>query len=114
MRLPPIEPGSDWKWALGLTILIEVTTCLVRFGIGLETTRDTAFVGSLTFGWRIHHGYIGILMVLLARAFPEGHLLRHWGLRIGGALFASDMIHHFAVLWPVTGSPEFDLRYPGV
>jgi hypothetical protein len=27
-------------------------------------------------------------------------------------LVISDIIHHFLVLWPVTGSPEFDLRYP--
>ncbi len=25
---------------------------------------------------------------------------------------ASDIIHHFAVLWLIEGSPEFDLFYP--
>jgi hypothetical protein len=28
------------------------------------------------------------------------------------SLIASDLIHHFLVLWPLTGSPHFDLTYP--
>jgi len=27
-------------------------------------------------------------------------------------LFLSDIVHHFLVLWPITGNPEFDLFYP--
>ena len=79
--------------------------------LGDLTVRETQVLRGLTEGRS--NKDIGRLLGLLARAFPEGQLLRHWGLRIGGALFASDLIHHFAVLWPVTGSPGFDLRYPG-
>jgi hypothetical protein len=27
-------------------------------------------------------------------------------------LIFSDLAHHFIVLWPITGSPEFDIIYP--
>jgi hypothetical protein len=32
-------------------------------------------------------------------------------LAIGIGLFISDMIHHFVVLWIITGNPQFDLLY---
>ena len=35
-----------------------------------------------------------------------------WMLAIGLGLFFSDLIHHFLVLWPVVGSPQFDFFYP--
>lgn len=96
-------------WIVGLTVVFETLTLALRFGAGLESTRDTAPLGRLTFGLRIHHSYIGALMMLAA------HWLRGpwkmWTLRIGAALLASDLIHHFAVLWPVVGSPQFDLTY---
>ena len=31
---------------------------------------------------------------------------------IGIALALSDAVHHFLVLWPIVGSPQFDLVYP--
>jgi hypothetical protein len=34
------------------------------------------------------------------------------GLAIGLGLFFSDVIHHFLVLWPIEGNPQFDLWYP--
>lgn len=96
-------------WAL----VFEVLTCVFRFGFALESTRDTASsIGRLTIGMRIHHSYIGIACVGLAfwleQRFPRSsfHLLA-----IGIGLFVSDMIHHFVVLWIVTGNPQFDLLY---
>lgn len=102
----------DLWWALGLTALFEAVTCLFRFGLGMQSTRDTGTVGAWTFGLRIHHGYVGVVMVAVAFAFPAGGWLRAWLLRIGLALVLSDLAHHFLVLWPVTGSPHFDLTYP--
>ena len=29
----------------------------------------------------------------------------------GVGLFVSDMVHHFLVLWPLTGTPEFHIKY---
>ncbi len=102
---------AQWPWVLGLTVLFEVVTYGLRFGLGRESRRDFAFVGRLTFGWRVHHGYIGLGMVLLASLWPLAPFVQLWGTRIGWALFWSDAVHHFGVLWPITGSPEFDLRY---
>lgn len=97
-----------------LTLLFECLTIALRFGLQLESTRDTAStIGWLTFGIRIHHGYCGLLLVLVAWGISrEAPRLSRWGYVLGWALFLSDMIHHFLVLWPLTGSPQFDLFYP--
>ena len=98
-----------------LTLLIESVTLLFRFGFGLEATRDTASsVGRLTFGLRIHHGYIGLLLLPVAAYLRSRFPFSPWPSRLlalGGAMALSDFIHHFLVLWPVTGSPQFDLWY---
>ena len=101
-------------WVVGLTILFELMTCVLRFGMQLESTRDTAStIGLLTCGVRIHHSYIGGLIMLAACWFWERFpRLAWWGLVLGLSLFLSDLIHHFLVLWPITGSPQFDLFYP--
>ncbi|MEZ6061664.1 MAG: hypothetical protein R3C19_15055 [Planctomycetaceae bacterium] len=97
-----------------LTIVVESVTCFLRFGCRLQSTMHTAStIGSLTCGIRIHHGYIGGVMMLAAcllwDRFP---LATKWLLIAALALLLSDAIHHFLVLWPVTGSPQFDLVYP--
>ena len=96
------------------TAVIEALTCISRFGFGLQSTRDSAStIGRLTFGVRIHHGYIGIALILLAIVMERfGPRLTRWMFVAGMALFLSDMIHHFLVLWPNTGHPQFDLVYP--
>ncbi len=101
-------------YSAALTAVIEAVTVLLRFGLRLESTRDTAStIGRLTGGIRIHHGYIGLLLILIAAA-----VLRRWPLPgrwllVGGiALVCSDLVHHFLVLWPIVGSPQFDLFYP--
>ncbi len=104
-----------WKdicWIAGLTVLFEGVTCLFRFGWGMESTRDTGVLRHLTFGLRIHHGYLGVLLAGAAFLFPREWRLRKWCLYVGMALVASDLAHHFLVLWPITGDPHFDLTYP--
>lgn len=98
-------------WIVGLTLAIEAVTVALRFGFGLESTRDTAALASISMGLRIHHGFMGLLMLLAARWQPARW--RPWNVRFGAALVASDLIHHLLVLWPMTGSPQFDLTYPG-
>jgi hypothetical protein len=107
------EVKENARWIAGLTTLMEGGTCFGRFILDVQSTRDTGFVGRFTFGLRIHHEYVGLLLVFLSRRISsERNRRRVWGIRFGWALFASDMIHHFLVLWPVTGSPEFDPVYP--
>jgi hypothetical protein len=50
-----------------LTVLFEGITAFCRFGLDLESTRDTAStVGLITLGLRIHHSYLGLLLVAIA------------------------------------------------
>ncbi|MEO2020110.1 MAG: hypothetical protein ABGZ53_37745 [Fuerstiella sp.] len=103
-----------YLWAIAFTVIFEVITCAMRFGLRLESTRDTAStIGRLTCGLRIHHSYIGVVIMLLAcwlwDRYPKASW---WMLAIGLGLFFSDLIHHFLVLWPVVGSPQFDFFYP--
>jgi len=104
-------------WAFALTIVIELITILFRFGFKLEATRDTArFVARWTRGFRVHHGYWGVPLLLVATPallLPVGPMLASaWVMILGLALIKSDLVHHFLVLWPITGSHDFDLVYP--
>ena len=94
-----------------LAIPIEAVTAGFRFGAGLQSTRDTAWIARFTFGLRIHHGYVGLLLLLLASIGTASRLRRNALLIVGIALLFSDLFHHFLVLWPITGSPQFDLFY---
>jgi hypothetical protein len=111
------DPFIAWKvLACGLLLacVVELLTVFARFGLGLESTRDTSAVSSLTFGIRVHHGYFGVLLAAAALSWPWGRPgIRNLMLMLGAALVASDLVHHFLVLWPITGSPQFDLFYPG-
>jgi hypothetical protein len=93
-----------------LTIVLETITCAFRFGLDLQATRDTRVVAKYTKRVRIHHVYLGVAVLGLGLALPPIGVQA--ALIIGGALALSDLIHHFFVLWPLTGSHEFDLRYP--
>ena len=102
------------KNTIVLTILMELLTVFLRYGCKLEWRKVSAsIVGKWPLGIRIHHGYIGVLMVLWAVfGLKPDTPLYDWNLIIGWSLFLSDLIHHFLILWPIEGNPQFDLRYP--
>lgn len=97
-----------------LTVVIEIVTCMLRFGYHLESTRSTASsIGRLTAGVRIHHSYIGLFVILIACwQWDRRPKVGFWLLGTGLALIFSDLIHHLVVLWIVVGDPQFDLVYP--
>ena len=111
------EKISDFSWkraivfGLGLAVLIELVTVFLRFGLGLESHTDSSFIGHFTFGWRIHHGYPGVLLLLVSPLI-KNLFWRNLFIIAGTGLLVSDIVHHFCVLWPVVGNPEFYLRYP--
>ncbi len=103
-----------WIQATGLAILltavIEGFCILFRFGFGLDATRDTCFLAPYTFGFRLHHGFIGVLLVMMM--LPARNAGWKWVLFIAGlGLVLSDAVHHFAILPVFTGSTHFDLTY---
>lgn len=102
-----------WRPILIWTVLVEILTCVLRFGAKLESTRDTAStIGRMTFGLRIHHSYIGAAIALLAVFLLDRYpRLARCCLIAGAALIFSDLIHHFAVLAYFVGDPQFDLWY---
>lgn len=99
--------------SLIVTAVIEGITILFRFGFGLQANKHTAStVGHLTKGVRIHHGYVGVFLIVVIIAIRQRvTLLFAPTLVLGIALLASDIIHHFLILWPITGHHEFDWVY---
>lgn len=98
-------------WGLALAAVIEVVTAFTRFGLGMSATRDTTWLAPLTGGLRIHHAYYGLVLVAVS-LLVKGRFWKNALLIVGVGCFVSDMVHHFLVLWPITGSPQFDLMYP--
>lgn len=103
---------SDWIAIAVITLLMEVFTCFLRFNLGWKARRDTRFLAPFTFGLRIHHGYVGLAILAVCWFISGESAVRTWALWIGAGLFVSDVVHHFLVLWPIVGSPEFDVFYP--
>lgn len=101
---------DNWHWGLLWGLAYEFITCVFRFGLRRTARRDMAWIGRWTWGIRLHHGYLGGLALLAAWPLPPG-LVRSILVQFGVAMIVSDAVHHFLVLWPVTGSPEFDLFY---
>jgi len=99
-------------WIAILTLVIEAITALLRFKFGIQATQSTAFIGNFTFGIRIHHGYFGIILLLVSLIPTLPIYLRNMLLVLGSSLLLSDLIHHFVVLWLVTGDAQFHLKYP--
>jgi hypothetical protein len=107
-----------------LAVLFELVTVILRFGLGWKSPERTRPLARLTKGWRIHHGYPGL--VLMPAAVPvhglipgaeSPFLMLAWLgpilLAVGIMLAVSDLIHHAIVLPRYAGSHEFELTYPG-
>lgn len=107
-----VSPTEAIVGCLLLTALFEIITCFLRFRLRLEACCSTAAVGGFTGGLRIHHAYVGLVVMMLGMPWAAPHPLFTWSAVVGSALVLSDLVHHFLVLWPMTGSPEFDLFYP--
>src|SRR5262245_40662926 len=67
-----LSPKQVLIWGLVAAFLMEALTLALRFIFLLESTRDTAMIGNMTLGLRVHHGYIGLFLMLLGWCFPRG------------------------------------------
>lgn len=111
------ERSRRWRLVrlvLGLTLLFESLTAFARFGLGLRSNEATrSYVAVFTGGLRVHHGYLGALLLGVAfLALRERPRAREGLMILGAALLLSDLVHHFLVLWPLTGDPSLDVFYP--
>ena len=92
-------------------VFIEIITCIGRFGFDISMKEKEGTITKLTFGVRIHHGYVGAFCLISAfvvtRFKPTRGFITNL-LYIGGwALLISDIIHHFIVLYLMVGKTEF-------
>lgn len=94
-----------------LTTAIESVSAFFRFALEMTSQNDTAFMASYTFNLRIHHGYFGVLLLLIALFFKDKQPMKNSSIIIGWSLILSDLIHHFIVLWIFTGNHDFFLTY---
>ena len=95
-------------------LLVEAATLALRFGFGWTSPEKTSGVSRFTRGWRVHHLYPGLVLLAVAALVPMAAPLRNLAWMTGIMLALSDALHHFAILWPLTGDHEFDLRYPSL
>ena len=107
-----LSTGEVMLLTLFLSVILESITAFLRFGLGVRADKTAPFIKRLTFGIRVHHGYIGALLLFAAWIVREPVYIHNFALILGGSLAISDFIHHVLVLWPITGSPQFHLKYP--
>ena len=93
-----------------LAFAFETITSLGRFVFKLQAQRDFRWLGKFSFGYRIHHGYWGVILILTAMTLFSG-IWRDYLMVVGWALFVSDFVHHFFILKPITGHHEFYIKY---
>ena len=116
--LPPLNKPSGWRTrqmvllVVVLSLLIELLTAAMRFGLGSQAASPSDLVKTCTLGLRVHHLYLGAVCLLLAVALRRRLAMRNLLVVIGAALVLSDLAHHFLVLWPITGHHEFYFVYP--
>ena len=79
-----------------LTIIIELITCLFRFGFKIKAKEFQKKHCKLYFGKRIHHAYFGPIFLIISLFF--NNFAQVILISLGISLILSDLIHHFIVL----------------
>lgn len=87
---------------IGLTILFELLTVAPRLLLKVRSRDVQKRIGMP----RIHHGYVGMLFLVLPYLFPA-YASALW--IIGWALILSDLVHHYTVL-PLLSITEIDMN----
>lgn len=85
------------------TFAIEFATIIARFGFHLRSgvlQRRMRFLH----GIRLHHGYVGILLLIWAVVGPSPNA---WFWVSGISLISSDILHHWCILRWMTGTSEW-------
>ncbi|MFH0951969.1 MAG: hypothetical protein V1838_02135 [Patescibacteria group bacterium] len=93
-----------------LAVFFEMVTSLFRFAFYHLVIRFHRTVAILTGGYHVHHAFIGIIFLIIGLIIADPGV-KNIAIFIGVGLLVSDLLHHFVVLWIVTGQHEFQLRY---
>ncbi|MGV6814740.1 MAG: hypothetical protein ACWA5W_07010 [Phycisphaerales bacterium] len=93
-------------------LLFELLTIVLRFRFKMTSPTHTRPIGKLTGGYRIHHGYPGIGMIMLIPLVPFQTVLSSLVIIVALMLFVSDLIHHAIILPIFAGGHEFEIKYP--
>ena len=93
------------------TMLMEGALCVGRFGLGVSMKEHEGTITRYTLGVRIHHGYVGaVVLLVVATGRLVGVPWKPWSrivTVVAWSLVLSDAIHHFLVLYLITGATEF-------
>lgn len=91
--------------------VIEIATCIGRFGFGISMKENESAITELTFGVRIHHCYVGAFFLPLTFVVTlfktKRGLITNLLYVAGWALLIQDIFHHFVVLYLIVGNTEF-------
>lgn len=100
------------KVVIYTAIFIELFTVLTRFAFKVSS-KEVYVKIMRKFGlkkfYHIHHMFLGIAAALFFYLFQHETLFS-----IGLGIMASDIIHHFFVLWILLGNPEFHIVYKDI
>jgi hypothetical protein len=112
----PANQRRQWAreagWVAAVVALSEALAFANLATVGWNATRDTSWLAPWTFGLRPHHLHVGLVLLLGAWIARRRLTARTWLVRVGIGLIIADTLHHFLVLWPMTGEHGFDLMYP--
>ncbi|MBO6512953.1 MAG: hypothetical protein JJ974_03165 [Phycisphaerales bacterium] len=97
---------------LAAALLFELATIFLRFGFNLSAPKVTKPLSRFTNGYRIHHGYPGLALLLLIPLFPLSQNMESLAIIIALMLAISDAFHHALILPILSGHHEFDIKYP--
>ncbi|MEK6846875.1 MAG: hypothetical protein AABY16_01775 [Nanoarchaeota archaeon] len=97
-------------WLIIITaVIVEIITIVGRFKFNISTKNFWVSVMrhfNKKHWVHVHHIFLGLIISALALIL-ESNL----ALNLGIGIALSDAVHHFLVLWPLVGSPEFHIMY---
>ncbi len=97
-------------WFIIITaVIIEIITIIGRFKFNISTKElwTSLMKHYNRRHWvHMHHVFLGLIIVAISLIVKN-----NLALNLGIGIILSDAIHHFVVLWPLIGSPEFHVIY---
>ncbi len=79
---------------LHAAVLFEVITITFRFGFKMTSPTHMRPLAKLTSGYRVHHGYPGVGMLMVLPVVPTPTIVGTILIMLGLMLFVSDLFHH--------------------